>query len=57
MATEFGSGRGRFVAERGLYCLPTWWRFELAEESSWWEQLDCCVTVPALGSCGFCWDC
>ena len=27
-----GSGLGRFVAERGLYCLPTGRRFELAGE-------------------------
>lgn len=33
MATARGSGWGdRFVAERGLYCLPTGRRCELAEE-------------------------
>jgi len=30
MTTDRGSGWGRFVAERGLYCLPTGRRFELA---------------------------
>ena len=32
MATDRGSGWGRFVAEHGLYCLPTGRRRELTEK-------------------------
>jgi hypothetical protein len=37
MATDRRDGRGRFVAERGLYCLPTGRRFELTANA---EDLD-----------------
>jgi len=47
MATARGSDWGRFVAERGLYCLPTGRRFELAERNGRRHR----VMTRSLGWC------